>query len=164
MNKEQTFKKRAYWLGFVAFWMLAGVILSSNYGIYCNMTDSFPQGYFIVKKHFLPTELHKNTIITTRVDFESPYISKGKVLIKQIACDSGDTLVTRGKEFYCNDKLIAVALEKDSQGKEIQQFEYTGVIPEGYVFLTAENPRSYDSRYFGLSAKAKVEEIGLWRF
>lgn len=164
MNKEETYKKRVVWVGFIAFWMLVGSVISFNYGLYCNLTDSFPQGYFIVKKHFLSTELHKGAIVTTKVDFETPYIEKGKRLIKQIACDSGDTLETKGQEFFCNGKLVAVALAKDSQGREIKQFDFTGVIPDGYVFLTAENPRSYDSRYFGLSAKAKIEEVGLWRF
>ena len=163
MNNE-TFRKRVLWIGFVAFWMLAGTILSSNYGFYCNMTNSFPQDYFIVKRHFDTQDLRKGAIVTTRVDFDTPYISKGKLLLKQIACDGGDTMRTVGKEFYCNEHLIAVALDKDAQGKELQQFEFNGKIPDGYVFLTAENPRSYDSRYFGLSAKAKIEEIGLWRF
>lgn len=64
--------------------------MSSHYGFYCNMSDSFSQDYFIVKKQFLPHELHKGTIVITRVDFDNPYIEKGKRLIKQIACEGGE--------------------------------------------------------------------------
>ena len=164
MNNEACYQKRVYWLGFIGFWMAAGAVLSSHYGFYCNMSDSFSQDYFIVKKQFLPHELHKGTIVITRIDFDNPYIEKGKRLIKQIAGEGGDRLESREKEFYCNDKRIAVALSHDSKGRKMEPFEYNGIIPQGYVFLTADHPKSFDSRYFGLSLKAKVEEIGLWRF
>lgn len=165
MNRATTtFTKRVYWLLCIIFWMSAGVHLSNNYGLYCNMTKSFPQDYFFVKKLFAPHELHKGVLVALRVDFETPYIDKRHVLLKHIACDSGDRLTSVGTEFFCNQQRIAIALKEDSKGLKMKQFEFDGEIPEGYMFLTAEHPRSYDSRYFGLLNKNTVEAIGLWRF
>ncbi len=165
MNRvTTTFTKRVYWLLFIVFWLSVGVLLSNNYGLYCNMTKSFPQDYFFVKKLFAPHELHKGVLVALRVDFETPYIDKRHVLLKHIACDSGDRLTSVGTEFFCNQQRIAIALKEDSKGLKMKQFEFDGEIPEGYMFLTAEHPRSYDSRYFGLLNKNTVEAIGLWRF
>lgn len=163
-NKIATLDGRVYWFACIAFGAIMGYVLSSHYGVRCNLSTSFLEDYFITKKHFNQLELQNGTIIITRVDFDNPYIAKGKLLIKKIACNSGDTLETKEKDFYCNGNLIAVAKEKDSKNRTIEQFHFNGKIPDGYVFLVGENPMSYDSRYFGLSKKANIEEVGLWSF
>lgn len=161
---SQDRNKATFWFGFVVFWIIAGFFLSERYGFYCNLTDSFPQSYFIVKKQFEDKDLHMGAIITARVDFKNPYVDIGKKLVKQVACISGDVLESRGLEYYCNGHLIATALERDSQGREIKQFHFTGTIPDDKLFVLGENPKSYDSRYFGFIDKSKVVEVGLWRF
>jgi len=162
--KREITKKRTFSFGFIFFGFILSLVLSNEYGFYCNLTDSFPQSYFVVKKHFYATEVSKKAIITTIVDFENPYIPQGKKLVKQIACDSGEMFETRGKEFYCNGQLIAIAQEKDSKNRDIVQFVYNGIVPNGKMFLTAEHPKSFDSRYFGFIEKSKVVEVVLWRF
>ena len=162
-NSEER-NKATFWFGFVVFWIIAGFFLSERYGFYCNLTDSFPQNYFIVKKQFNEQDLNLGAIITARVDFKNPYVEIGKKLVKQVTCPSGSVLETRGLEYFCNGYLIATALVKDSQGNEIKQFHFTGTVPDNMLFVTGENPKSYDSRYFGFIAKDKVVEVGLWRF
>lgn len=161
---SQDRNKATFWFGFVVFWIITGLFLSERYGFYCNLTDSFPQNYFIVKKQFDEKDLHLGAIITSKVDFENPYVEMGKKLVKQVTCPSGSVLETKNLEYYCNGHLIATALEKDSQGREIKHFTFTGSVPNDMLFVTGENPKSYDSRYFGFIAKNKVVEVGLWRF
>lgn len=157
-------QKLAAWFGFVFFGFLIGVFLSGSYGLYCNLTDSFKEGFFVVKKQFKYSELKTGVIVTVPVEWDNKYIAKGKKLIKRIGCNEGDYLANEGRDFFCNGVLIASALEKDSQGESIEQFSFSGYIPQGKMFLIADDAKSYDSRYYGLIEKTNVKEVGVWRF
>lgn len=97
---------------------------------------------------------------------ESEYLSSRKVsdpFTKRLGCISPDILELRNDIYYCNGKYLGMQLKKDSDGNELPLFTFNGAIPEGMAFMVGDNPRSGDSRYFGLvdiySAK-KV--IPLW--
>lgn len=83
---------------------------------------------------------------------------EGKYLIKQISCKEGDRLERVGDNFTCNGKNIVKALRTDKNGNPLIQFEYNGIIPKGYYFLTGTHERSYDSRYFGLIYHSEIDE------
>jgi len=85
-------------------------------------------------------------------------------LIKRIACTEGDVLETRGLEFYCNGKKIAVAKEKTPKGRRLKVFSFNGKIPEGYYFVLGEHPYSLDSRYLGLIFRSQITArvVPLW--
>lgn len=74
--------------------------------------------------------------------------------IKKIGCAAGEELKNIGNEFYCKNKLIAKAKEYSLGGERLKKFEFSGIIPEGNMFLVGDHVDSYDSRYFGL-IKAK---------
>lgn len=84
-----------------------------------------------------------------------PFIRKGlkenKMLIKEVGCTPGDFL-TRDTEkvFFCEQIRLGKALTKDSKGNVLPVFDFTGPIPKGSYFMIGTNPRSFDSRYFGL--------------
>ncbi len=73
----------------------------------------------------------------------------GRYFVKKVACISGDLLVRKGRDFYCNDKYIGSAKIFDRNGSPAPLFEYNGVIPQGYYFAVGENIDSYDSKYWG---------------
>ena len=77
-------------------------------------------------------------------------------LVKEIKCIPGQKLQRIDKDFYCdNIKLNAHVLDKTYYGADLPTWEYNGIIPENYYFMLGTNPRSYDSRYFGLINKDK---------
>jgi len=74
--------------------------------------------------------------------------------IKKIGCIAGEELKNIGNEFYCKNELIAKAKDYSLGGERLKKFEFSGKVPEGYIFLVGDHVDSYDSRYFGF-IKAK---------
>ncbi len=81
---------------------------------------------------------------------------KPKNLVKKIMCSPGQKINNQNNIFYCDDNLIATALDVDKNGNKLPKLEINQVIPEGYYFVVGTHPRSYDSRYFGLISKDKI--------
>lgn len=82
------------------------------------------------------------------VVFKDP--KSNKRLIKEIICIPGQKLHNHNNKFYCNDNFIAEALDFDIKGDKLPDLNINQIIPNGYFFVLGTNPRSYDSRYFGL--------------
>lgn len=86
---------------------------------------------------------------------ETRFVNKGlnkenDRLIKKVGCCPG-LILTRDADsmFSCNKKELGKALDKDSQGRDLPQFEFNGPVPKNNFFMIGSNPRSFDSRYFG---------------
>ncbi len=65
-------------------------------------------------------------------------------IIKRIRCMPGDTIQTRGQQFFCNGRFVCTS--KD--GYDSARFDT--IIPDNHFFLTGDSNESFDSRYFGL--------------
>jgi len=79
-------------------------------------------------------------------------------IFKIIRCDEGDTLtVDAGKRFFCNGEFLGVAKDYSLKGEKMQYFAFNGKIPKGFMFVMGEHKDSYDSRYFGLKEKSRVQ-------
>lgn len=114
------------------------------------LTSSVPE-----KNDYAMFKYPDNDYLTSR-DVTDPFT-------KRIGCVGHDSLELRNNIYYCNGKFLGIQLKKDSEGKNLPLFVYSGEIPEGKVFMVGDNPRSGDSRYFGLvdiSSAKKV--IPLW--
>ncbi|HDX9006519.1 TPA: S26 family signal peptidase [Aeromonas dhakensis] len=86
-------------------------------------------------------------------ELENSKLKGGKAfLTKRIGCVEGDRLENRNGAFFCNNSFLAIALEKDGYGRPLSQFKFNGIIPENRVFMIGDDPRSYDSRYWGLTS------------
>lgn len=78
-------------------------------------------------------------------------IKKNNLLIKKVGCAPGMDLSKDAEgTFFCNQFPIGTALKKDSQGLELPIFTFSGEIPRDSYYMMGTNPRSLDSRYFGL--------------
>ena len=88
-------------------------------------------------------------------DADTLFIRKGlnrnnNRLIKKVGCVPGDTL-TRDADrgWHCGQEFFGNSLKTDSRGRELPQFSFAGIIPADSYFMVGDNPRSFDSRYFG---------------
>lgn len=71
-------------------------------------------------------------------------------IIKIVGCAPGETLTRNLKgEFYCNGVFLGQALQADSKGRPLPQFGFSGIVPADNYFMIGDNPRSFDSKYFG---------------
>lgn len=137
--------------------------LSINYILGLNMSDSFKEKVFIFKKG-INEKLFRDEIVYA-IPPQNIYVPKGKMIIKKIACLPGNTLEVKGKDYFCNSKLIATAQTLDSKKREIKQFYFSkGVIPNNYFFIVGMAPNSFDSRYFGLISAKDIKGISIWKF
>ena len=75
---------------------------------------------------------------------------KNDMLIKRVGCAPGE-LLTRNKNraWLCERKNLGISLETDSQGRTLPQFQFAGIVPQDNYFMVGDDPRSFDSRYFG---------------
>lgn len=84
-----------------------------------------------------------------------PFIRQGlrenNVLIKKVGCIPGDFLTKNDDGvFFCRQTRLGKALTTDSKGNVLPVFDFNGPVPKGSYFMIGTNPRSFDSRYFGL--------------
>jgi type IV secretory pathway protease TraF len=68
-----------------------------------------------------------------------------------VGCGPGSYLETRGKDVYCDGSYLGAAhIDAGNYKKSNQK------LGASEVFLIGDNPRSYDSRYFGLVNKDAI--------
>ncbi len=105
--------------------------------------ESIAQGEYIMFDHTTPwTEKNPNA---------------PTLLIKQIGCAPGSNLsISEEREFFCDGVLLGKALSHDSAGKEVEQFDFNGIIPANKYFVKGQHERSYDSKYYGFIDGADV--------
>jgi len=75
---------------------------------------------------------------------------KNDRLIKKVGCAPGDILTRDIEgEWHCGQEKLGTSLTTDSRGRKLPWFNFTGIIPQDSYFMVGDNPRSFDSRYFG---------------
>ncbi|MDE9487526.1 S26 family signal peptidase [Xenorhabdus bovienii] len=112
--------------------------------------------HVLIKTGDRPTQTDDYVIFT----LEHPYLPHAKdQLTKRIGCIERQKLERINQHFYCDNKLIAIALERDIQGASLPVFSFTGTIPAGKAFLVGDTPNSFDSRYWGFFDIQKTEKL-----
>jgi conjugal transfer pilin signal peptidase TrbI len=130
--------KRGIKAGLITFGVL--FLLHENVGILINRTGSLPQKVFLHLKTW-PAKKGNYTVI--RHDFY-PF-----PLIKQIKGHAGDRLHyadAQELELLLNEEKIGCPHTLGSHGQPLTPIA-AQVIPQGFVFLGASHPKSFDSRY-----------------
>jgi conjugative transfer signal peptidase TraF len=69
--------------------------------------------------------------------------------MKPVAAIPGDHVCTDNRKVLVNGKPFGRIREADSEGRALRWFHYCGLVKVGHVFTFSENPRSFDSRYYG---------------
>lgn len=73
-------------------------------------------------------------------------------IVKRVGCESMSRLEVKEKQFICDGSIIGEAFRDDF-------IIMNGIIPEDKIFLIGDHEKSYDSRYFGLVDKSKINAI-----
>lgn len=162
-NKKSTINEVIRNILVISVFFSTGSILANFYGVHFNLSNSFKEKVFLIKKHFDPSKIAKYDYISTFPPMVNPYVPDGEKIIKQIICYEEQGLVVRGLDYYCDGNKIATALIKDSQDRDLEQFKFDGVIPKDHFFVIGDNPKSYDSRYFGFIKRKDINGVSLWR-
>ena len=123
------------------------------------VSPSLDHRVFVVAKRFAPDEIRKGDYVLFTV--RSPYIKSGKPsrLLKRVSCVSGETLETRGRQYYCDGAYLGMAKWYSLKGEPIDSFVYSGTVPDGALFVTGRHVDSFDSRYLGFIERRNVEGI-----
>lgn len=152
-------------LVFLVGLFLAGSIIPTRFTY--TVTDSVKYHLFFVKRIQNVAEIKKNDFVMFNLripEYIHPNCSPC-TLIKQVGCIEGEILKIIGNKFYCADGsetiYLGAAKSHSKKGIKVEQYKRPGKIPTKQLFLSAPNSDSYDSRYFGLVHRSKVEAIAI---
>jgi len=88
--------------------------------------------------------VEKDRYVRARVTVNFPgHECNNCLIVKRVGCAPGSHLETKGEDFYCDGSFIGKAHRTDF-------VTFDQLLTPEEVFLIGDNPRSYDSRYFGL--------------
>lgn len=77
------------------------------------------------------------------------YFPRSAYLLKPVAAVAGHRVCRFGTLVLVRGRLAALAFAKDSIGQNMPAWHGCRTLQSGEIFLLAENPASFDSRYFG---------------
>lgn len=123
-----------------------------------NPSDSVPRGWYRIE----PVDpsrpaLHVDDIVLARLPVEVAalaarrgYLPEGIPLLKRIGAMAPQRVCTAGRTVYVDDVPVALARYADGQGRGLQLWLHCRTLRPGELFMiSATNPESFDSRYFG---------------
>lgn len=85
------------------------------------------------------------------------YLPLNVPLLKRLAAIRGQTVCGRGGHITIDGSLVAVARQRDRQGRGLAPFHGCRQLGAGEVFLlNADAPGSFDGRYFGPLPRATI--------
>lgn len=126
-----------------------------------NPSDSVPRGWYSVG----PADaLHADSIVLARLPAEvaalaaqRAYLPAGIPLLKRIGAVAPQRVCVDGMAVRIDGVQIAVARSADGLGRPLPIWQQCRSLSDGELFLlSATNPASFDSRYFGPIAAAAV--------
>lgn len=106
----------------------------------------------------IPYNIESDTILKDKyiraiIDIDLPNTEcKPCQIIKRVGCDSFSRIQVKDKIFFCDENPIGEAFRNDF-------IATSGIVPSDKIFLIGDHQRSYDSRYFGLVDKNKINAI-----
>lgn len=129
-------------------------------------SDSLPNtSYILVLKG---TRFERGDIVYIR-DHQVKYVETKKPLAKRVIGLPGDLMERGGEGIRLIPKntnlspILLLLLKQTSKGDPLTPLSLFS-IPEGYVFVAGDHPKSFDSRYeeFGLVSIENIDGRALW--
>lgn len=91
----------------------------------------------------------------------------GMTVVKVASGMPGDTIKLSEKGLVINGVFRGIPLPSmtSKEGETIYLQPFDGVVPEGHIFATGTDPRSYDSRYWGFVEPERIigDAVGILR-
>lgn len=105
--------------------------------------------YLVIKDEFNP---NSDQYVSFKADYGNlePYYPDGTLLFKKVIGRPGDLLEVIDNKYFINKKLVGEARTADKNGNRFKRLIFNGRIPDDSLFVMGTEPRSYDSRYYGL--------------
>ncbi|MDO3380345.1 S26 family signal peptidase [Geoalkalibacter halelectricus] len=154
-------KKRALVVFAVVLMVVSGSYLPGKFSL--TITDSVKYRLFWIDSRTDRLDVGNYVVfgldkgLAAGVELPEQVVLGEKVLaIKRIGCDQGQVLRVRDRVAHCGENLISVAKTHSLEGVPLKAFEFTGVIPDGFVYLVGDSQDSFDSRYFGLISRSEI--------
>jgi conjugative transfer signal peptidase TraF len=123
-----------------------------------NPSDSVPRGWYrIGSAGKLADALHVGDIVLARLPPEAAelaaqrgYLPERIPLLKRIGAIAPQRVCMAQRTVYVDDVPVALAREADGLGRSLPLWSHCRALRAGELFLlSATNPASFDSRYFG---------------
>jgi conjugative transfer signal peptidase TraF len=123
-----------------------------------NPSDSVPRGWYRIESAGTAADaLHVGDIVLARLPIEVAvlavqrgYLPEGIPLLKRIGAIAPQRVCIAERTVYVDDVPVALAREADGLGRRLPLWSHCRVLRAGELFLlSATNPASFDSRYFG---------------
>lgn len=130
--------------------------------IFFNITSSIRPGLYIMREYNKKLPLKKGTFIIFSVPEKAVKNRKYyQNFIKEIVGVYGDSIEVIDNKIYINQEFKGDIFEKDSYGNSIRTLkEGKQEIKENEYFVMGENPKSYDSRYWGAIKQQDILYFG----
>jgi conjugative transfer signal peptidase TraF len=92
------------------------------------------------------------------------YLPTSAYLLKPIAAAAGDLVCRFGEQVFLRGVLAGIAEDADADGNAMPTWQGCRVLQMGEVFVLADHPASFDSRYFGPLDAASImgRAVLLW--
>ena len=137
--------------------------------VYFNPSTSAPRGwYWRAESSTYPVgtlTFARLPEVATEMADDRRYIPRTVPILKRVVAVRGYRVCESAGTVRINGKLVARAVERDGQGRDLLPWEGCRVLARNEFFLlNLENPASFDSRYFGpiMDSMFLGKAIPLW--
>ncbi len=123
-----------------------------------NPSNSVPRGWYRIESEGTAADaLHVGDIVLARLPSEAAalaaqrgYLPERIPLLKRIGATAPQRVCMAQRTVYVDDVPVALAREVDGLGRGLPLWSHCRALRAGELFLlSATNPASFDSRYFG---------------
>jgi conjugative transfer signal peptidase TraF len=119
-----------------------------------NPSDSVPRGWYRIAP---ADSLHAGSIVLARLPAEAAavaaqrgYLPAGIPLLKRVGAVAPQRVCVEGRSVRIDGVQVAFAKWADGHGRPLPVWQHCRSLSDGELFLlSATNPASFDSRYFG---------------
>lgn len=153
-----------YTLGIGIFCLLLGSIATFTRFDVCLTKSLDGVNYLLILKRGFPfqTPIAQGDIVS--IEGHTPHYVGAHIFAKRILGLPGDRIIRKKHSLKIGDQVLPL-LTQTKEGQPLTPLSLK-VVPQGYVFVVGDHPRSFDSRYeeFGL---VKIENIygkAVWKW
>ena len=140
-------------LSFIGLLVLGIYLLIAPTQILFSATPSLPQKVFFMVKGL---RAQKGDLVTIS-GHKTAYFPEKTIYTKRLVGVAGDHISRKDQFITIKGQTVSPLKTHTHQGEPLTPLD-SQVIPEGYVFVMASHPRSFDSRYkeFGLVKEESI--------
>lgn len=142
-------------------------VISPKKRLIWNRTNSAPTGIYWVQDKV--PELGDLVLMSAASDEAKwaqthGFVGEDWPLLKRVAGQSGNQICRFDGHVLINEKRVATALERGSNGIKLPAWSGCRVLSEDEIFLLNAHPKSLDSRYFGSTKISDVDGVAVLLF